>query len=227
MTKLELFAIKFSIFTAIVSTILVIPFAVIISILLMKTKFKIKVFLEGFFTLPLVLPPTVTGYILLSVFSKNFFIGNFFAKVLKIDIAFNVPAVIISSFIVSFPLALRPIKLTLEGINKNYLKISQSLGKSRIKTFFLITLPLSYKGILAAAILAFARSMGEFGATIMFAGNIPYKTTTIPIAIFSFFNRIDGEKQVFHLVIISILISISALILSEIYIRKVKNYDSN
>ena len=174
---------------------------------------------EAILIFPLVLPPLVTGYILLFIFSQNSPLGNFLSH-FGISFTFNLPAAVLASCVVSFPLMLRPVRLAMASIDDGYLNISRSLGQNSFQTFCKVILPMSKSGIISGAVLCFARSIGEFGATIMLAGNIPYKTTTISMAIFSFFNSVDGEFACLRLVIISILISLVALLLSEYYQKK-------
>lgn len=176
--------------------------------------------LEAILIFPLVLPPLVTGYILLFVFSQNSILGNLLQKFFGINLTFNLAAAVLASCVVSFPLMLRPIKLAMSSIDKGYLDISRSLGKNGFQTFFKVVLPMSKSGIISGSVLCFARSIGEFGATIMLAGNIPFQTTTISMAIFSFFNSVDGELACFRLVIISILISLVALLISEYFQKR-------
>ena len=111
----------------------------------------------------------------------------------------------------------------MESIDPNYIKVSRGLGRTPLVTFFRIVIPLSLPGITGGAVLGFARSLGEFGATVMVAGNIPYKTTTIPLAVFSFFNQVDGTEPLARLVIISLVISFLALLISEYFLRKQKH----
>jgi molybdate transport system permease protein len=222
-TELERFAILFSLKVALVSVLLAVPMALFLSYILINYRFRGKAVLENLFNLPLVLPPVVTGYLLLVLLNRNSLIGSLFETVFESDIAFAYPGAVIAATVVSFPLVLRPVKLAMQAVDQNYVLISRSLGVSKIRTFFKIVIPLSKSGIIAGAILGFARSIGEFGATIMLAGNIPFKTTTMPLAIFSSFNSAGGEPATIRLVIISIIISFIAMIISELFIRRNKN----
>jgi len=216
MNELELFAIKYSLIVALISVIINIPLSILAVYFLRKCSSFFKIIFETLFSLPLILPPIVTGYILLFIFSKNFILGKFLYNIFGISIPFTFYASVLASSIVSFPIVLRLIKLTFDSIDPIYIKISRGLGKSRIQAFFLVTIPLATKGIISASLLGFARAIGEFGANIMLAGNIPYKTTTIPVAIFSFFNQTDGDTSVIRLVLISVFISLTAMMISEI-----------
>ncbi len=201
------------------ATIINLPLVLLTAHILTKSKFKGKMLIEAILIFPLVLPPLVTGYILLFVFSQSSPVGSFLSR-FGINFIFNLPAAVLASCVVSFPLMLRPVKLAMGSIDKGYLNISRSLGQNGLQSFFKVILPMSKSGIISGAVLCFARSIGEFGATIMLAGNIPHKTTTISMAIFSFFNSVDGELACFRLVIISIIISLIALLVSEYYQKK-------
>ena len=219
MTSIEFFAIKFSILVACLATIINLPFVLLTAHFLTRYKFKGKMLIEAVLIFPLVLPPLVTGYILLFIFSQNSILGSFLAR-LGIGFTFNLSAAVLASCVVSFPLMLRPIKLAMSSIDQGYLNISRSLGQSRFNTFIKVILPMSKSGIISGSVLCFARSIGEFGGTIMLAGNIPFKTTTISMAIFSFFNSVDGDFACFRLVLVSIVISLIALLISEYYQKK-------
>jgi len=222
LTPLEVFAIKYSIKIAVLSVIINIPLCLLVILIIKKLPKSFKILIETILSLPIVLPPIVTGYILLIMFSKNSFLGNAIYSCSGITIPFSFYGSVLAATVISFPIMLKPIKLSYENIDIMYIKISMNLGISKFKTFFKITLPLIKNGLISGALLGFARALGEFGATIMLAGNIPFKTTSIPLAIFSFFNQANGENSVFRLVIISIIISLVSLILSEILVRKSK-----
>jgi len=223
MTSLEIFSIVFSLKVALACVLVNLPLALVLSYFLAKYDFKGKIILESFLIFPLVLPPLVTGYILLLILNKNSVLGEFLYLNFGFELVFNYWGAVIASCVVSFPLMFRPIKLSIESINQNYINVSRSLGKSELRTFFLVVLPMSSSGIIAGSVLAFARSLGEFGATIMVAGNIPFKTTTISMAIFSFFNQVDGQRASLRLIIVSIVISLLAMIISEYFSKKGKN----
>lgn len=206
--------IMISILVAISCVIINVPIAIITSYIFARKKFFSQSILETILCLPLVMPPVVTGYILLIIFSKNAIIGKsllFFG----ISVPFSFLAAVIASAVVSFPLVFKTIKLSIEQIDVKYEMNSYILGKNFIQTFFQIIIPMSKKGILSAMLLAFARSLGEFGATIMFAGNIPGKTQTISIAIYSAFNMVNGDNTIKTLVIISIVISFIATFIAN------------
>lgn len=208
---------------ATISTLLTIPMAICLGWILARKKFFGKFFIEGLINIPLVAPPVVTGYLLLILLGKNGIIGNWIYESFGIKLAFNFIAVVIASMVVSLPLAVRSIKSAFELIDPNYEKASSSLGASKISTFFRIYLPMAFPGILSGAVLAFARSLGEFGATISFAGNIAGKTQTIALSVYSYMQMPGKELTVTRLVVISLIISLVAIIASE-YLNKKKNY---
>jgi len=220
LTHLEYCAIGLSLKVSLCSVCVVVPLAVLTAHLLTRFDFKGKVLLETLFLFPLILPPVVTGYILLLAVNRNSRLGGLVFELFGIEIAFALPGAVLAAAVVSFPLVLRPVKVSMEAIDTHYIYVSRSLGVGRIGTFLRIILPMTLPGVLAGAVLGFARSFGEFGATIMLAGNIPFETTTLPLAIFSFFNRADGREATVRLVIISVVICFISLIISEYIVRR-------
>lgn len=208
---------------AFTSTLLTLPLAVWLGWILARKNFIGKFLVEGLVNIPLVAPPVVTGYLLLVLLGRNGIIGQWLYDTLGIKLAFNFAALIIASVVVSLPLAVRNTKSAFELVDPNYEKASQSLGASKISTFFRVYLPMAFPGILSGAVLAFARSLGEFGATISFAGNIFGKTQTIALSIYSNMQIPGKEIQVTRLVIVSLVISLVAIISSE-YLNKKKKY---
>ncbi len=186
---------------------------------LARKQFAGKAFVEGFLHLPLVLPPVTTGYILLLIFGINGWFGSFFYHVFGIKIAFSFTAAVIAAIVVSFPLVTRSIRLSIELVDKNYEEAARTLGASHLRVFFTITLPLALPGVISGAILSFARSLGEFGATISFAGNISGESQTLPLAIFSSMQVPGQESSTLKLVVVSIILSLIAMIGAE-YLNK-------
>ena len=182
---------------------------------LSRSRIRGKWIFESLANLPLVLPPVVTGYLLLVLLSPSGPIGKILEG-LGFKIVFTPYAAIIAAAVVSFPLALRTIKLAFDSVNNEIEKTARTLGASKTSVFFEITLPLAKNGIIAGWLLAFARSLGEFGATIMIAGNIAGRTQTIPLAIFSKATQPGGIDQSWRLVILSIIISCIAIAFGEI-----------
>ncbi|MBN2636017.1 MAG: molybdate ABC transporter permease subunit [Prolixibacteraceae bacterium] len=218
-TSVEVTAIELSLKVALICTIVVLPIAIFIGWFLARKQFHGKAFVEGFLHLPLVLPPVTTGYILLVMFGTNGWVGSFFYDHFGIRIAFSFPAAIIAAIVVSFPLVTRSIRLSIELVDKNYEEAAKTLGASNLRIFFTITLPLALPGVISGAILAFARSLGEFGATISFAGNISGETQTLPLAIFSAMQVPGQESSTLRLVIVSVILSLAAMIGAE-YLNK-------
>ena len=219
----EISVIVLTLKAALTSTLLTVPLAIWLGWILARKNFIGKFLIEGLINIPLVAPPVVTGYLLLLLLGRNGIIGHWLYESLGIKLAFNFAAVVIASIIVSLPLAVRNIKSAFELIDPNYEKASSSLGASKTNTFFRVYLPMAFPGILSGAVLAFARSLGEFGATISFAGNILGKTQTIALNVYSNMQIPGKEMQVTRLVIISIIISLAAIIASE-YLNKKKKY---
>ena len=218
-TSAEITAIELSLKVALICTVVVLPIAIFIGWFLARKQFHGKAFVEGFLHLPLVLPPVTTGYILLVLFGTNGWLGSFLYDHFGIRIAFSFPAAIIAAIVVSFPLVTRSIRLSIELVDKNYEEAAKTLGASNLRIFFTITLPLALPGVISGAILAFARSLGEFGATISFAGNISGETQTLPLAIFSAMQVPGQESSTLRLVVVSVILSLAAMIGAE-YLNK-------
>lgn len=207
---------------ALLSTVVAIPVSTGIAWVLARKSFPGKNVIEGFIALPLVAPPVVTGYLLLLFFGSNGFIGKWLAEILQIRLSFNFAALVMASVVVSTPLAVRTIKASFELIDPVYEKASMTLGASRLSTFFRISLPLASPGIISGMVLVFARSLGEFGATITFAGNIQGRTQTISQLVYTNMQIPGKENEVTRLVIVSLIISVLSVILSEYYNNKRK-----
>lgn len=214
LTTEEISALKlsfgFSICAASIGTVA----AIALGYFLSRSRTRWKWLIESAANLPLVLPPVVTGYILLVLLAPSGPVGRIFYR-LGFKIVFTPYAAIIAATIVSFPLAMRAIRLAFESIDTDIEKTARTLGASKGAVFFEISLPLARNGILAGWMLAFARSLGEFGATIMIAGNIAGRTQTIPLAIFSRATQPGGIGQSWRLVVLSIIISCIAIVFGE------------
>lgn len=174
--------------------------------LMARKDFLGKDVVESIITLPLVLPPSVIGFMLLVVFGKNGPLGKLLERLFHIKIVFTLEGAIIAAAVVSLPLMYQSVKVAMESVDQNLEKAARTLGAKELRIFFTITLPLAWNGILAGLVLAFARSLGEFGATLMIAGNIPGKTQTMPLAIY-FANEAGDTKQASILVIIMTIFS--------------------
>lgn len=213
-------AIRLSLQVALTAVVLSLPSAIAIGYLLAKFQFRGKWILQNFIDLPLVLPPVVTGYFLLSVLGPKGPVGSVLEATLHIRIAFNWFGAALASAVVSYPLMVRSIRSAFLSMDSRLELVSQSLGINPLKTFLQVSLPLSANGIIAGCLLAFARSIGEFGATIMIAGDIPGKTRTIPLAIYSLSNTIGGIQSGWPLVLMAVVLSSLSLIFGEIIERK-------
>ncbi len=221
-TSSELEAIKLSVGVAVYSSIISLPFALLFGYYLARRQFPGKAIVESIIHLPLVMPPVTTGYLLLLILGTRGFIGKWLYAAFGIKLAFTFEAAVIASVFVSFPLIVRSIRTAIEMVDPSLEDASRILGVGRLKTFFRITVPLAAPGIVSGTILAFARSLGEFGATITFAGNIAGETQTLPLAVFAYMQVPGREIETLRLVLISVLISLFAMALSELYIRKMK-----
>jgi molybdate transport system permease protein len=208
---------------AAISTLATLPVAVWLGWIFARKNFWGKHLFEALITVPLVAPPVVTGYVLLLLLGRNGILGKWLFETFHVQFVFNFAALVIASVVVSLPLAVRTIRASFELIDPAYEKASRTLGASKLSTFFRISLPLSLPGIIGGMILSFARSLGEFGATITLAGSIPGKTQTIALMVYSNMQVPGKEWQVARLVGVSILISIVAIIASE-YLKKSKKY---
>ena len=204
-----------SVEVAFVSTIITFFVGIYAAIIIVRIK-KFSSLFDIIFTLPLVLPPTVVGFFLLLVFGRNSFIGGLFSKI-GISFVFDLKGAILASFIVAFPLMYRTSRGAFEQIDNNIINAARTLGKSENWIFWKIILPNSWQSILSGTILAFTRSLGEFGATIMIAGNIPNKTQTISLAIYTAVQAGDKELA-FKWVIIIVSISFVSVMMMNIFI---------
>jgi molybdate transport system permease protein len=204
---------------AICATLFCLPFAVMLAWILVRYDFKLKFVVEALLQMPMVLPPVVLGYLLLILFGAQGWIGQYLNQ-LGIQMAFNWKGAVLASMVVAFPLMVQPIRLSFQMINQQLEQVAGSLGASPFKVFRSISLVLALPGILIGSILCFSRSLGEFGATITFVGNIPDETRTIPIAIYSLIQQPDGEQAAMRLVVLSLLIAFSALIANYYILQK-------
>jgi molybdate transport system permease protein len=178
---------------------------VAVAYLLATKDFKGKELLDVLFTLPLVLPPTVTGYYLIILFGRNGFMGKSIYQWTGWSIMFTWYAATLASFVVALPLMIKTTKAAIESVDKNLINASYTLGHSEFETALRVTLPLAKMGILAGAVLSFARAMGEFGATLMIAGNIPGKTDTMPLSIYAHASSGDWSKANLMVIFFSLM----------------------
>jgi len=200
------------------ATLASLPVALWVAYLLARCNFFGKQILNAAVHLPLILPPVVTGYVLLLAFGAQTPVGQALAA-LGLGFAFHWTGAALAAAVMAFPLMVRAMRLSLEAVDPKLEDAARSLGAPPWAVFATLTLPLSLPGVLAGAILGFAKAMGEFGATITFVSNIPNQTRTIPSAIYTFLQQPDGEQGALILVAVSIFIAILALVLSEILAR--------
>ncbi|NIR52417.1 molybdate ABC transporter permease subunit [candidate division KSB1 bacterium] len=210
---------------ACVATLFILPFGTYLGWLFSRKHFRGKSLLDGLVNIPLVLPPVVTGYFLLIFLGPAGYLGRFLKSWLGIEIAFTWKAAVAASAVVSLPLLVRAVRVAVDSVDYKLEDAARMLRASEWNVFFRITLPLSANGIIAGAVLAFARALGEFGATIIFASNIPGKTQTIPLAIFTYLNQPGGEAKARILVLISIVFSYLSVVANELMLRRFRRVE--
>jgi molybdate transport system permease protein len=212
-------AVALSLRVATVATMVSLPFGIAIAWLLARKDFYGKTLLNAVIYLPLVLPPVVTGYLLLIAFGRRGLFGEALANI-GIVFAFRWTGAALACGVMAFPLMVGAIRLSIEAVDRKFEDAAATLGASKAWTIATVTLPLALPGIIAGAVLAFARALGEFGATITFVSNIPGETQTISAAIYTLTQVPGGDAQAFKLVIVAVIISLVALIVSEWFGRR-------
>jgi molybdate transport system permease protein len=213
-------AITLSLRIAVVATLVSLPLGIGIAMLLARVQFWGKTLVDAVVYLPLVLPPVVTGYLLLITLGRRAPVGAFLADHFGIVFSFRWTGAVISCGVMAFPLMVRAIRLSIEAIDRRLEEAAGTLGADRLWVFATITLPLMLPGIIAGMMLAFARALGEFGATITFVSNIPGETQTISAAIYTLTQVPDGDRAALSLVIVAVCISLAALVASEWLARR-------
>lgn len=222
LTPLENEALKLSLWVSAWAVAGSLPFGVFFAWLLSRKTFPGKTLLDGLLHLPLVLPPVVTGYLLLVTFGRRGVIGAWLYQNLGFSFAFNWKGAALASAVVAFPLMVRAIRLSIDAVDREIEWAARTLGANPIRVFFSITLPLAAPGILTGMILSFARSLSEFGATITFVSNIPGETRTLPLALYTLTQVPDGEHGAMRLCIISVILAMIALIVSNSLSKRVQ-----
>jgi molybdate transport system permease protein len=212
----ELAAVGLSLKVSLWATAGSLPFGILVAMILARGRFLGRSILNGIVYMPLVLPPVVTGYILLVLLGRRGVIGAFLDREFGIVFAFRWTGAALACGIMGFPLMVRAIRLSIEGVDRRLEAAAGTLGANPAWVFLTVTLPLIAPGIVAGIVLAFAKAMGEFGATITFVANIPGETQTLPSAIYTFIQVPGGDYQAMRLTLISIVISMSAIIASEL-----------
>ncbi|MDL2267656.1 molybdate ABC transporter permease subunit [Desulfovibrio sp. OttesenSCG-928-G15] len=191
--------------------------------LLSRCRFPGRKVLDGLIHLPLVLPPVAIGYLLLVSCGRNGVIGSFLYAHFGITLAFDWKGAVLASAVMAFPLMVRAIRLSIDAVDRDIEDAARTLGAGPTRVFFTVTLPLVLPGVITGTMLGFARSLGEFGATIMFVSNIPGQTQTLPLALYTLTQVPDGDAGAMRLCVIAVLIAMAALILSDILSKRYAN----
>jgi molybdate transport system permease protein len=219
-TPEEWTAIELSLRVAVVATLVSTPLGIAVAWLLARRNFWGKALLDALIHLPLVLPPVVTGYLLLLTFGRRGAVGEFLDHYFGVVFSFRWTGAALACGVMSFPLLVRPMRLSIEAIDRRLEQAAGTLGAAPWQVFLTVTLPLALPGILAGMIMGFAKALGEFGATITFVSNIPGETQTISSAIYSLIQTPSGDTAALRLVIISVIMSVGALVASEFFARR-------
>ncbi|BCG20831.1 MULTISPECIES: molybdate ABC transporter permease subunit [Vibrio] len=220
MTELEYQALMLSLKVGSYAVLWLIPLGVFLAWLLSRKTFFGKSILDSLIHLPLVLPPVVIGYLLLISLGRQGFLGKWLYENLGVVFSFNWKGAVVACIVVALPLMVRSVRLSLDSVDPKLEHAASTLGASPLKVFLTVTLPLTIPGIITGTMLSFARSLGEFGATISFVSNIPGETQTIPLAMYNFIETPGAEMQAARLCIISIALALSTLMISEWLNRK-------
>lgn len=206
--------VRFTLAVCALSTALILPFGLAVAWILARYRWPGKTLVESIVALPLVIPPVATGLILLKLFGRRGALGSFLEDRLGLEIVFTWRAVVIAAAVMSFPLLVRSARVGFQEVNQRLEQIARTLGASNTRVFFTITLPLASRAIVAGAVLAFARAVGEFGATILVAGNIPGRTSTISLRIYESV-QLGHDANAWRLLVVCLLIAFGAVWLSE------------
>jgi len=218
----ELEAVRLSLSVASRSVLFALPFAVLVAWLLARRKLKGQILLDAFVHLPLVLPPVVVGYLLLVLFGTRGPIGGWLNDVLGIQLIFTTAGAALATAVMTFPLMVRAIRISLEGIDAGFEDAARTLGAGPWDRFFTVTLPLMMPGVLAGAVTAFAAGLGEFGAVITFVSNIPGETRTLPLALYTALQTPGGDALAARLAAISFTLGLLGLVASELIARRLR-----
>jgi len=220
LTPFEVEALRLSLWVSLWAVIGSLPLGLTAAWILARKDFPGKIILDGFIHLPLVLPPVVIGYLLLIVLGRKGILGEALYEAFGISFAFNWKGAAVASAVVAFPLLVRAIRLSIESVDQGLEDAARTLGARRARVFFTITVPLVMPGILTGVILAFARSLSEFGATITFVSNIPGETRTLPLALYTLTQIPGGDAGALRLCIISVIVAMLALMASELLAKR-------
>ncbi len=220
LTPVEMEAVRLSLWVSGWAVIVSLPFGILAAWILARLKFTGKTALDGLLHLPLVLPPVVVGYMLLVLFGNRGLLGAWLYKMFGITIAFTWKGAALASSVMAFPLLVRAVRLSIENVDRGLEAAARTLGAGPLRVFFTVTLPLIVPGVTAGALLAFARSLGEFGATITFVSNIQGQTQTLPLALYTLTQVPGGERAAMRLCIIAIALGMGALVASELLAKR-------
>ncbi len=221
LTPLEAEALRLSLWVSFWAVAASLPPGVLAAWVLARANFPGKTLLDGLIHLPLVLPPVVIGYLLLVLLGRKGLLGEALYNAFGISFAFNWRGAAVASAVMAFPLMVRAIRLSIESVDQGLEAAARTLGAGPARVFFTITIPLVAPGIVTGVILAFARSLGEFGATITFVSNIPGETRTLPLALYTLTQVPGGDVGALRLCVISVVVAMLALVASEILTRRV------
>lgn len=222
LTDVETEAVLLSLRVAFWAVLISLPIGVGVAWLLARRRFPGHSLLNVIIHLPLVMPPVVVGYLLLLLLGRNGPLGAWLDSWFGLTVAFTWQGAAVASAVMAFPLLVRAVRLSLEAVDQRLESAARTLGAAALWVFATVTLPLIAPGILAGAILAFARSLGEFGATITFVSNIPGETRTLPLALYNLTQSPDGESAAIRLMIVSVIIAVAALLVSEVISRRIR-----
>ena len=222
LSLIEIEALKLSLRVSLWAVCLSLPPGILVAWVLSRKSFPGRVLIDGIVHLPLIVPPVVVGYILLLAFGRRGFIGSWLWETFQISISFSWKGAALAAGVMAFPLMVRSIRLGLDAVDPKLEQAAKTLGASSFGVFFSVTMPLILPSILTGAILAFARCLGEFGATITFVSNIPGETRTLPLALYTAVQSPGGEAAALRLVVISVVIALVALLISEFLSRKAR-----
>ncbi len=220
LTPVEIDALKLSLWVSGWAVAVSLPFGILVAWVLARLKFPGKSLLDGLIHLPLVLPPVVVGYLLLVLLGSRGFLGAWLHETLGITIIFTWKGAALASAVMAFPLLVRAMRLSIESVDRGLEDAARTLGAGPLRVFFTVTLPLVIPGVIAGAILAFARSLGEFGATITFVSNIQGQTQTLPLALYTLTQIPGGEWAAMRLCVIAVVLGMAALVASELLARR-------
>ena len=220
LTPLEIESLRLSLWVSTWAVLGSLVPGIFIAWVLARVRFPGRALLDGIVHLPLVLPPVVTGYFLLVLMGRQGMIGGWLYDVTGFSFAFNWRGAALAAGVMAFPLFVRAVRLSFESMDRGLEEAAHTLGAGKTRVFFTVTLPLSLPGILTGTILAFARSLGEFGATIAFVSNIPGETRTLPLALYTLTQQPGGEVGAFRLCIIAVIVALFALMISDLLARR-------